>query len=155
MISLKLGFMSNKELAAWSHKSEKYLTDKKRAWCEKNLSKYAEYRDARGGVYITKIIMPVYATKPKKQIEKNFEKYWGTKEFKADTCKNCLDKMRGKLENIEIKETTLYDYTCQVKREMFGIPIRDRYPGYKGKSRFVYCKINSSGEAERFTPEEE
>lgn len=57
---LKLGIMTNKEIAEWSNMTEVYLSKHKKSWCEKKLSKYADYKNIRGGVEILKIKEPIY-----------------------------------------------------------------------------------------------
>lgn len=152
-ISLKLGFMSNEEIIEWAQISPNYFLRIRKAWCEKQLSKYAKYNLAKGGVEILEIIKPVYVSNAKKEVEKNFSKCWGHEGHNIDTCKNACRKMQKVLNNkINVADATIYNYICLTKRELYGVP--KKYEGSIGESYFVYCKIVNN-EYVPFTEEEE
>lgn len=152
-ISLKLGFMSNEEIINWAQISSNYFLRIRKSWCEKQLSKYAKYNLAKGGVEILEIIKPVYVSNTKKEVEKNFSKCWGYEGYNIDTCKNACRKMQKILDNkINAADITIYSYICLTKREQYGVS--NKYEGSIGESRQVFCKkIND--EFIPFTEEEE
>lgn len=147
--------MSNQEIADWAGISLDYFSRNRAKWCEKNLSRYAKYELYRGYVNILEVIEPLRSPKIKDQVEKNFYKCWGTKEFKADSCKNAIRKIKPLVKPADaVKDTTLYNYVCFTKRKQFGVP--KRYSCEHGESKWVYCKIRyEDGVAEDFTPEEQ
>lgn len=152
-ISLKLGFMSNEEIINWAQISPNYYLRIRKAWCEKQLSKYAKHRLVKGGVEILEIIEPIYGTTAKKEVEKNFSKCWGHEGHNIDTCKNACRKIQKVLNNkIDVADATIYSYVCLTKREMYGVP--KKYEGSIGESFYVYCKIVNN-EYIPFTEEEE
>lgn len=61
-LELKLGFMTNQELAEWAGLKEDYIRKHKKNWCNKQLVKYATYEVVRGGVNINSIIDPIYSS---------------------------------------------------------------------------------------------
>lgn len=151
-MQLRIGYMTNAELAEWAGVSPQYMSSGKKTWAKKVLAQYAEYEIVRGGVNIITIDNPFYEGKAKRQIENKLYKNWGNKREKLDNCKNVARKLSKVLKNVEIKDSTLYDYVCQVKREQFGIPkVR---AGEKGTCKYVYCKINSDGTGSYFTDSE-
>ena len=152
MIELKLGFMSTEELAEWSDKSPSYLSSKKKSWCQKHLSEYADYQLCRNGVEILKIYNPIFNTPAKKQVTELFDSCWGSPKNKLDRCKNASEKIYRAMKNPNVKEETVYSYTCEEKRTRYGVP--KKRGGTHGDSRWVFCKI-VNGRYEFFTPEEE
>ena len=152
---LHLGIMTRDELAEWSGLTVAYIKKQKTKWCSNKLSKYAKFNMVRNGVEITEIIEPVYSNKPKLQVQKKFYDNFGGKDphFKADTCMNAAKKIQEQLSPPDlISFNTTYSYTCEVKREGWGVPkIKS---GKLGESQWVYCKIGPNGEGVPFTDEE-
>ena len=152
-ISLKLGFMTNEEIANWAQISAKYFTKNRKFWCQKQLSKYAKYEIQKGGVEILEIIEPIYNSSAKREIEKVFPKCWGHDGYQIDTCKNACRKIIEKIGNkLDIAESTTYAYTSLTKRELYGVI--NKYEGSIGESHWVFCK-KINGEHYPFTEEEE
>lgn len=154
IISLEERFMSNKEVAEWGGITEAYFSKNRKSWCERVLSKYAEYELKRGYINITKVIDPIRNPKVKKQIEKNWDKCWGIEYFPVDTCKNAAKKMRPliKFEN-EIQDNTFYNALCATKRDLFGVP--KKRGGRWGSSYWIFCKVRIKDDvAVPFTNEE-
>lgn len=155
IIGLEECLMSNKEIADWGGITEAYFSKHRKSWCEKVLSKYAEYELKRGYVNIIKVINPIRSPKVKKQIEKNWDKCWGTEDFPVDTCKRAAMKMQPliKFENT-IKPDTFYNAVCATKRDLFGVPKKrgDRW----GTSKWIFCKVRTdTNEACPFTDDEQ
>ena len=147
---LKLGFMSTEELIEWAGKPT--IAKHKGEWCNKFLKNYADYELVRGGINITKIIEPVFASSTKKQVSELFDSCWGTKDLKADRCKYTSRRIYALMKNPEVQEDTVYNYTCREKRERYGVP--KKYEGTLGSSRWIFAK-NIHDRAVLFTPEEE
>lgn len=143
--------MSNQELAEWAGKSKSYIEKRKKYWCENQLSKYANYKMAYGGVEIIEIIEPVFQGPGLKEVRKNFINYWGNGKEKIDSNKNCWYKMEDNMVN-QLSETTGIEYVGMVKREKYGVP--GKRTGTDGQSYWVFCKI-IQGEAYSFSEEEE
>lgn len=143
--------MTTQELADWSGKSLQNLQDHKKAWCERQLSKYAKFKIVRGGVEILEIFFSVYETSGKKEVKKKFKKYWGNGKENIDSLGNCWSKLKTNMTN-DISDITGIAYVGLAKREAYGVP--HKREGKLGKSQWVFCKI-INGEAYSFTEEEQ
>lgn len=151
---LRLGFMSNEELAEWCSKSLETFKRNRRRWCEKKLSNYADHEILKDGVNILLIKEPVYNLSAKKEVEKKFPKYWGTPGSHIDTSRNCWNKMSKDMSSA-ISDTTGYSYVTSVKREWYGVSFgKTKRSGTKGDSQLIYCKT-INGEGYHFTEEED
>ena len=153
MIELKEGFMTIKELAEWSGRSEKYLSDSKKKWCQTILSNYADYELVRGGVNIKCIFNPIFQGSGFKEVQTKYLDYWGNENIKADTNTNCWQKMKDDMKN-KITNSTGSKYVGQCRREDFGIAFKNRRrEGKRGNCHYVYCK-SINGQAVPFNDEE-
>lgn len=153
-MELKLGFMSDKEIAEWSGKELNTFKKNRKRWCKTQLCRYADYMLVKGGVKIIKIIEPIYYHSAKKEIEEKFLKFWGTPESRIDSCRNCWNKMSTHLCS-SIADSTGYNYVAAIRHEWYGtFSIKNNQSGTKGSSYPIYCKI-INGEGYRFTEEEE
>lgn len=154
MEQLRLGFISTEELASWANLSASSLEKNKKRWCEKNLNKYATFELKRGGVIINKIFEPMYIGSGYKEVQTKYDKYYGHDTIKADTAKNCWNKLEPHMNN-KIKETTGINYVGKARVEDYGTArkTKKRY-GNKGLCRFVFGKI-IDGEFYPFSEEEE
>lgn len=154
MLELKLGFMTTQELADWGNVSLSYLQDRKKAWCEKQLSKHAKYQLKRGGVEILEIYIPMLLTSGKKEVEEKYLKHWGTPEYLVDTNKECWEKLKQDMKN-ELADSTGRAYISQARCADFGVAYKSRRrEGTKGYCHYVFCKI-VNGKPEPFSLEEE
>lgn len=145
--------MTTQELADWSGRSVKYLSDHKKRWCKTNLSKYAEYELTHGGVIITNIINPVFMSSGLQEVRKKYRKYWGYGDLAIDTNTSCWVKMSADMVN-EIKYDTGRKYVGQCRREDYGVARkRNKYDGKKGSCHYIFCK-SINGEPALFTEEE-
>lgn len=136
--------MSTAELARWANnKSVTTLTNKKKEWCNKQLSKYAEFQLVTGGVIITKIIEPIWRQSARKIVRENYFKYYGHDDVKVDTCVNCYKKMKKDFPDLQITKDTWVAYIGGFRREDFG-PVRGKNKGKDGRlgsSCFALGKI--------------
>lgn len=159
---LKLGFMTNEELAAWSGKSLNTITKNKRRWCENNLKPYAEYETARGGVKILEIINPYFLSSARQEVKQKYLEYYGhydeeaQEHIYADTAKNCWKKLKPHMTNLSIADSTGVAYAGTSRREDFGSVKGNNKgkPGRKGECHFVFGKVINN-EFYHFTEEEE
>lgn len=154
MEKLKLGFVTTEELACWAGKKLSYIKNKKKAWCESNLGQYAKYELVRGGVKILEIYNPYFYSSGQIEVEQKYYDYYGHDGIKADTCKNCWEKMKPDM-TTELKDSTGASYVGQARRKDFGSAVKKfKRDGEKGHSRFIFGKI-IKGEFYPFTQEEE
>lgn len=155
-LELKLGFMTNQELAEWAGLKEDYIRKHKKNWCNRQLVKYATYDVVRGGVNINSIIDPIYSSTGKTQVKKEFKNCWGTPNFRVDTCRNAARKMKKRLQEtgakVSLSDNTIYSYVNDTKRCFYGVP--KKREGIYGYSRWVMCKV-IDGQATPFTEDEE
>ena len=154
MIELKLGFMTTAELAEWGNISLDYLQDRKKTWCQKQLSKYANYSLKRGGVEIIEIYNPIFMTSGKKEVQEKYLHYWGTENYLVDSNKECWEKMRSHLTN-SLADSTGRSYVSQARVEDFGPAYKKKQRnGTKGYCHYIFCKI-VDGIPQPFTEKEE
>ena len=99
MLELKLGFMTTKELADWSGRSEAYLVKNKKSWCDKNLVIYADYELTRGGINIISIKNPIFLSSGYQEVKEKYRKYWGYGDLNIDTNTQCWKKLSADMVN--------------------------------------------------------
>lgn len=145
--------MSTKELAKWANKTPKYITDNKKNWCEKVLSKYAKYEIVRGGVNILSIIEPYFYTSGKREVEEKYLNYWGYDGYYIDQNNKCWAKLKPHMKN-EISDRTGQNYVSQARIKDFGQASKKKEKGgIRGECRYVCFKI-VDGKMLPFTEEE-
>lgn len=98
MSVLKLGFMSNGELAEWFNVKENTIAKKKTDYMKK-LEDYCVFEKCRGGVCIKEILdAGVFINnKNYKIVKDNFDKTWA--ESGLDTCRRVGDALYVKFED--------------------------------------------------------
>ena len=141
----------NKEIADWfgiTKESFSRSRDKKL----QELSLYCDWVDlGRQGIKITAVRVPEYLGKAKKIVEDTFVEAWGES---PNTLKAASKYIWNKHKNfLDVGEKTVYSYTCEVKREWYGIP-KKRY-GSKGYCQWVYVVVDKANGKYRFLTEEE
>ena len=140
-----------KELAEWkgitpgafSNKRERHL---------KELEAYCNFEDlGRKGIRILDVKWPIFLGKAKTIVENDFMEAW---QDNPNSLKNAAHYIYKKNEPIlTVKEQTVYQYTCNVKREWFGIPKKCR--GVKGHCNWVYAVVDKENGKFRYLTEEE
>lgn len=140
-----------KELAEWrgitpgafSNKRERHL---------KELEAYCNFEDlGRKGIRILDVKWPIFLGKAKTIVENDFMEAW---QDNPNSLKNAAHYIYIKNEPIlTVKEQTVYQYTCNVKREWFGIPKKCR--GVKGHCNWVYAVVDKENGKFRYLTEEE
>lgn len=154
MLELQKGFITTEDLAEWSGLSVSNLMKHKKQWCEKNLSKYAEYELKRGGVVIIKIIEPIFQGSGFKEVCSKYEDYYGHDGIKADTARNCWSKLSPNMNN-KLTSSTGIGYVSKARVQDYGTARKSKQRnGTKGFCHFVFGKI-VNGEYYPFTDEEE
>lgn len=89
MDELRLGKITNIELAEWFGTTEKQISHKKKQFLDK-LEDYCVFKPIRGGIEIKIIIKPFYVKNKNYQIAKDqFNNYWS--ETGLDTCTHVAD----------------------------------------------------------------
>ncbi len=144
---LHLGIMKNKELAEWFGIAVKTLSNQKQKRLQE-LKEYCDFKEVYGGVNILKIYdeKNSYYVKEKsknyKIVDLAFDEEWAPDGL--DTCSNVAIKIANKHNNeLTIKNTTLYNYTIQVRNEKYGKPFTI---GDLGKCEYLWCKIERSAD---------
>lgn len=147
--------MTTKELAEWSGASITSLEKNKKRWCEKNLSKYADYELKRGGVLIKKIYnSTVFIGSGFKEVSEKYETYYGHDDTKVDTLKNCWNKLEPHMNN-KLTNSTGIAYVGKARVEDYGVARKKtKRSGKKGYCHYVFGKIIDD-EFYPFTAEEE
>ena len=140
-----------KELAEWkgitpgafSNKRERHL---------KELEAYCNFEDlGRKGIRILDVKWPIFLGKAKTIVENDFMEAW---QDNPNSLKNAAHYIYIKNEPVlTVKEQTVYQYTCNVKREWFGIPKKCR--GVKGHCNWVYAVVDKENGKFRYLTEEE
>lgn len=151
---LKLGIMTNKELAKWFGGIQEKSFRSTRAKKLKILEEYAEFEDMRGKINITKVIKPIYIkNKNYKFIKEKTLEQWSNTGL--DTCRLVCKKITQKYYNNKeiqaLKESTSYNYVSQSKREFWGKAFTTE--GELGTCKYEMCK-EINGECVEFTEEE-
>lgn len=153
-MELKLGKMTQKELAEWFGISYNTLkthpaTKAKRL---ELLKSFADYHIEKKTIYIDKIHIPVYS-KAYDIVKEEFPKTWH--ENKIDTCARVGAEIYYKNKEVssQVKLDTAQTYTCRVKKEFYG---RNHIKecGTKGYSEYIWGKILPGGQCEELSPEE-
>ena len=153
MTELKLGRVTNAELAEWFNATKNSIEKKKKTWLQ-ILGDYCDFEPIYGGVYINKIHKPCYVKNKNLQIVKEeFEEAWD--ESGLDSCKRVSEEIYNKRqEDFTVQESTVYVQTRQVRDEFYGKPMCEH--GSKGCCSYVWCKKdNQTGRLVFLSPEEE
>ena len=120
-MELKTGIMTNQELADWFGIKEKSFRTTRQKKLEE-LKEYAVFEDMRGKVNIKQVIKKQYIKKGSrdfKLIKEKTREQWNEKGL--DTCRLVADKIARKYRHeLKVSDTTLYNYTCISKRELWG-----------------------------------
>lgn len=150
-MELRLGFMSNKELALWFGMSITTITKKKAIYLAK-LVEYCDFKPVYGGIEVKTIYKSFYCKNKNYQIvDDNFDTTWDPSGL--DTCSNVAAQIySAHKEELTVKETTTYAHVRQARNERYGKPMVGT--GRKGTCEYVWCK-KENGKPVFLTPEEE
>lgn len=138
---LKLGFMSNEELAEWSNKTVESLKRNRRRWCEDKLSQYATFEIVKKGVNILSIIDPIYTPNGKKEVADKWKDNWGYNGFRVDTNIDCWNKLKPQMK-AQLSDNTGKSYISRCKCAEYGVPYKKKKrSGHLGSCHYTFCKI--------------
>lgn len=141
MEELRLGKLTNKELAEWFGISEKTLKNNKIKKLEE-LKLFADFYEEKGKVIITDIYESIYSKKKSGTLQKVIEKIdnvWS--EDGLDSCTRVGSKIYEILSNeedLDRKESTIIEYTRKGRNELYGKPFGEE--GKLGKCIYIWCK---------------
>ena len=152
MNELRLGRITNQDLAEWFGATKNSIEKKKKHWLE-ILKEYCEFEPIYGGVYITKIHKPYYVKNKNFQIVKEeFDEVWDKSGL--DSCKRVSEEIFIKRQDdLTVQESTVYVQTRQVRNEYYGKPMCGSGP--KGRCSYVWCKKNPQTNRLEYLSEEE
>lgn len=153
---LKLGIMTNKELATWFGIQPATFSKNKEKKLEE-LKAYADFEQVgnkQTKINIKQIYEPVYQKKGSQSFEiiKNkFDTVWS--EDGLDTCSRVCYQILETTEGITVKESTAYNYTIKSRNDLYGKPFQGR--GSLGSCRYVWGKKDEEGRVRKLTDQEE
>lgn len=156
-MELRLGKMSNKELAEWFNIKPDTMTRHKKKKLEE-LKNYACFEEIRGGVNITAIIKETY-NKKDNQIRQIYQQGFEELREPIDTVSNINEKIYDKYhENLPTLASAAsgYHYAIEVRNANYGVPFKD--VGSLGRCYYLWCKVeeqNGTPYFIQFTEEEE
>ena len=142
-MELRLGKMTNKELAEWFGITPNTLSKYKDRKL-KELEYFADFHEEKGKVVIEKIKNPVYTKKAElKQelLQRVFLEEWENESHNnINTCSNVARKIQKKYGNeLELKTSSITDYGRNIRKQEFGIPFFT--DGRKGSCTYLWSKI--------------
>lgn len=155
-MELKLGKMTNKELAEWFGIAESSFKNKKSTKLEE-LRLFANFREEKGKVIITEIFEPVYNKQQGKTLQQvigKIDEVWS--EDGLDSCSRVGSEICELLaqEGLQRKESTIVEYTRKGRNELYGKPFVSQ--GKLGKCIYIWCKRDrETGEYSLLTEEEQ
>lgn len=154
-LELKVGMMTNKELANWfGISASSFSHDKKRKL--KELQSYADYElvgDKTQKIKIKKVYEPKYIKKGSQSFEfikSKLNEVWS--DDGLDSCKRVCYEILETSE-LMIADSTAYHYTLKSRDDLFGKPFQEA--GVLGSCKYVWCKQNEMGKLCFLTEEEE
>ena len=154
MSELKLGYMTNAELAEWFGIKPNSFRNTKTQKLEE-LKRFAEFEVEKTKVRITKIYKSVYVKKKSADysiVKEEFTQVYN--KSKIDTASNVSKKIyRKRKDDLTIKESTTYEYTKAARNELYGKPFVGC--GEKGVCRYIWAKQIGEGQYERFNDTEQ
>ena len=153
MLELKLGFMTDEEIAEWCGKTVVTFKRNRKRWCTNILSKYAKFEIVNKGINIIEIKDPIFLSSGRKEVAEKWRDCWGYDNSSIDTNSACWSKLKSQMIN-NLSDSTGRSYISNFKCEEYGVAYKRRKrDGTKGYCHFVFCKI-VDGIPQHFTDEE-
>lgn len=139
-MELKLGIMSNTELAEWFGITESSFKNSKKKKLEE-LKLFAVFEEVKGKINIKEILEPVYSKQQGKTLRRVVEKIdavWS--EDGLDSCTRVGNEICELLnkEGLIRKPDTIVAYTRKGRNELYGKPFLEE--GRLGKCIYIWCK---------------
>ena len=153
-MELKLGKMTNKEIAAWMGISERGFNTRKKEYLKELDNNYFKYHLEGKRIFIDEIINPVYkkGVRPYDMIKEKINDFWSKNGL--DSCKNVSNQIVSFYgEELPVKPSTAYVYTTKGRNELYGKPFCGE--GEIGSCVYVWCKKRDDGKYELLSEEEE
>ena len=138
-MKLKIGKMTNKELAEWFGVKINSFTQHKKKKLEE-LKNFAKFEEIYGGVNILEIINPTYV-KNSQKIRQIYEQGFEEVRQPIDTVSNINNQIYEKYhENLPTLNSAQsgYHYAIEVRNEKYGIPFKEH--GSNGCCYYCWCK---------------
>lgn len=155
---LKLGVMTNNELAEWFGIKTKTFTNTRVKKLEE-LKEYATFEamSGKGKVNILEIKIPVYVKKTANymKVKSHIDENWSDNGL--DKKKNVAERIFNKKDeyHLNLKYSTTYAYTCKGSNELYGSAREPDKGGEIGNCRYVLCvEDRETKELRWFTKEE-
>ena len=139
MEELKLGKVTNKELAEWFGIKPSSFANMKAKKLEE-LKNYADFEIKNRSIYIKEIYISEYIrTKHFDLVKDSLVELWCPNNL--DTCKNVTKKLTKKYDKkvLPLEESTLYKYTRISRDDLFGKPLK-KSKGSLGKCEYEWVK---------------
>ena len=154
-MELKLGKMTNKELAQWFGIVESTFKATKAKKLEE-LKLFADFYEQSGKVFITEIYEPVYNRQQARTVGKvinKIDKVWS--EDGLDTCQRVGSQICKMLkqEGLIRGEKTIIKYTRDGRNELYGKPFFEE-GGKLGHCIYIWCKKSPDGTYKLLNSEE-
>ena len=152
---LKIGIITNQELASWFGIHPGTLSAKKKEKL-KQLEAYADFEqigNKQKKIKINKIYEQTYHKKGSQAFEtiKNkFDETWS--QDGLDSCKRVCYQILQTTQ-LAIAESTAYNYTLKSRNVLYGKPFQNG--GSLGNCRYVWCKQEEDGKLRYLTQEQE
>ena len=153
MEELRLGKISNEELAEWFLITPKNLSSHKGRYLKK-LEEYCAFTPYRGGVEVTEIYKYTYSKNKNLQIvREEFDSSWSSTGL--DTCTRVASSIYVKRSNdLTVQVSTTARHVSQIRDEKYGKPFSEK-GGPEGHCIYILCKKDDNGQPIFLTEEEE
>lgn len=159
-MELKLGKMTNKDLAEWFGISPNSLSKNITAKLEE-LKYFANYHlegNKTKKVVIDEILEPVYQKRGSEtynKVKNNIDNVWDESGY--DTCSRVggaiYEKLKGEDEHFNYALSTVVNYTRKGRNELYGVPFGEE--GVLGSCVYQWCKKDEeTGKIRALTDEE-
>lgn len=153
---LKVGAMSNAELAEWFGTTTLSINKNKKKWLKK-LEEYCRWESKWGGINIVEVYMPYYRKNKNYAIAaENYLNFWD--ESGLDTSAHVGKQIHDAFEEeLTVKTATTINHVRQAKNIDFGRIYKGAPKdwGSKGYCHYVLCKKDGKGQPIPLTKKEE
>ena len=157
MNELKIGKMSNKDIAEWMGVSANTFNKSKEKYL-RELADFADFHLEGKKVVIDKIINPVFSKQGSDAYQKvrdKVDEIWD--ESGLDSCSRVGNEIYEILteedENFSLQSSTVYNYTIKGRNELYGKPFMNS--GKLGNCIYLWCKRKEDGGYSMLTKEEQ
>lgn len=154
-MELKLGEMTNEELAQWFGTTSKNNFQKHKTRFLEKLQSFAVFTPKRGGVDITEIIIPEYVKNLDDDV-RTYKEIVETQPNHLTSISKIVSDLQCTKEYQNISSSTLQKRMTVAGKKAFGITSEKDSRGIYGSREYVWCiKLYSGPQHYRFLTEEE